>query len=324
MVELAPTPKDAILRDGSATLLRFRRDPAAASDGGALPLLLVPSLINKWYVLDLRPGASVVQALTAAGIDTFCLDWGEPGDEDRYLEWDDVVARLDRMIRRVLRVTGAPRVGLLGYCMGATLTAIEVALRPERVAAFVNLAGPIDFGQGGFLTHMTDPRWFDPEAIAAAGNMQPAQMQAGFSMLRPTTALAKWVGLLDRAHDPAAREAFEALEAWAADNVAFPAAAYLRYIRDLYQRNELVRGEHHVAGRRVDLGAIRCPTLTVVAERDAICPPAAALALREHGGSERADVLSIPGGHVGAVVGSRAARELYPALSTWLRDALCN
>ncbi|MCX4244957.1 alpha/beta fold hydrolase [Paraliomyxa miuraensis] len=321
MVELAPTPRDVILRDGGARLLRFRRgtDPSSS-----LPLLLVPSLINKWYVLDLRPGSSVVQALVGAGIDTFCLDWGEPGDEDRYLEWDDVIARLDRMIRRVLRVTGAPRVGLLGYCMGATLTAIEVALRPERVAAFVNLAGPIDFSQGGFLAHMTDARWFHPEAIASAGNMQPTQMQAGFTMLRPTAAIAKWVTLLDRAHDPAAREAFEALETWASDNVAFPAAAYVRYIRDLYQRNELVLGQHHVGGKRVDLGRIQCPLLTVVAERDTICPPAAALALGDRSGSERADVLSIPGGHVGAVVGSRAARKLYPALTTWLRDTLCN
>ena len=57
-------------------------------------MLLVPSLINRWYVLDLRPGARLAGALVDAGHDVFCLDWGVPEDEDRYLEWDDVVARL--------------------------------------------------------------------------------------------------------------------------------------------------------------------------------------------------------------------------------------
>ena len=83
-MDLAPTPKDTLFRDGTAALYRFRR-PEGAPAGGGLPLLLVPSMINRWYVLDLRRGASMADALVRAGIDTFCLDWGTPEDEDRYL-----------------------------------------------------------------------------------------------------------------------------------------------------------------------------------------------------------------------------------------------
>jgi polyhydroxyalkanoate synthase len=245
-----------------------------------------------------------------------------PGDEDRELDWDSVVERVGRAVRRVARATGVPRIGLLGYCMGGTLTAIHTALHPESIAALVDLAGPIDFAEGGRLARMVDARWFDPQAMVAAGNLHALQMQAGFVALRPTTLVAKWVGLFDRLHDAEARDAFVHLEAWSNDNVAFPAAAYIRYIRDLYQRNELVRGEHHVRGQRVDLRRIACPLLVIVASHDHICPPAAAEALVREAASEDARVLSVPGGHIGAVVGHNARTTLYPELAMWLRSHL--
>ena len=312
----APTPKDTVLRDGKASLYRFRGSAAA---GSHVPVLLVPSMINRWYVLDLREGASLAAALShKAPWDTYCLDWGIPEDEDRYFTWDDVVARLDRVVRRVLRLARASKVVVVGYCMGATVSAIHAALNPQRVAAFVNLAGPIDFSEAGRLGTMVDRRWFDPVAMTAAGNLSAHQMQSGFLALAPTGSISKWVGLADKIHDERARTAFSALEAWASDNIPFPAAAYVRYIADLYQDNQLAKGEHHVLGERVDLGAISCPVLSVVAERDAICPPNAATALNRLTSSRVKDVLSVPGGHVGAVVGSRASKELYPKMRAWI------
>jgi polyhydroxyalkanoate synthase len=165
---------------------------------------------------------------------------------------------------------------------------------------------------------MVDSRWFDPVAMTSAGNLSANQMQTGFLALAPTGSISKWVGLADKVHDPRARDAFAALEAWASDNIPFPAAAYVTYIKELYQENRLVQGEHYVLGDRVDLASISCPLLTVTAERDAICPPKSALALNALAASRTKDVLSVPGGHVGAVVGSRAAKELYPQMRAWL------
>lgn len=272
-------------------------------------MLLVPSMINRWYVLDLRAGASLAGALVDQGLDVWCLDWGAPEDEDRYLEWDDVVRRLSRMARRVRRETGSEKLSLLGYCMGATLSGIYAALEPEGVGAFANLLGPFDFSHAGYLGLVADRRWFDADAVADAGNVAPHQMQGGFHMLRPTATLAKWVGVLDRGMD----DGFKALEAWASDNIAFPAAAYRRYIRELYQENQLVKGQHRVAGRPVNLGDITCKVLTIAAARDTICPKEAALGLNR--AVKNAELLEVPGGHVGAVVGGAASRVLYPALA---------
>lgn len=313
---IAPTPKDTVFQDGKASLYRFR---GSARAGSHVPVLIVPSMINRWYIVDLREGASLANALSAgAPWDTYCLDWGVPEDEDRYLSWDDVVARLERMVRHILRITGAPKLAIVGYCMGATVSGIYAALHPERVAAFVNLAGPFDFSLSGRLGTMVDARWFEPVAMTSAGNLGAQQMQGGFLALSPTGSISKWVGLFDKFYDPKARAAFGALETWSSDNVPFPGAAYVTYIKELYQENRLIRGEHSVRGELVDLKRITCPVMSVVAERDVICPPKAAIAFNDHTSSLVKDVLSVPGGHVGAVVGSRAAKELYPRMRGWL------
>lgn len=319
--ELMPSPRDTVLTDGSSALYRFR-DVAGARRPGHMPLLLVPSMINRWYVLDLRKGYSFTEALVSAGIDTWCLDWGIARDEDRDLSWPEVIDRIGRMVRRVKRETGAPKVGILGYCMGATLASIYTALEPDSVAALVNLAGPIDFSKSGFLGEMVDPRWFNPSAIAAAGNVAPTQMQSGFTAMRPTLNVSKMVGLIDRAATPGAVEGFQAIEAWGNDNIPFPGAAYETYIREMYQQNLLPKGEHRVRGRKVDLGAIKCPVLAIGSEKDTICPLPAARALLELSGSTDKELLTVTGGHVGAVIGSKASKHLYPSTAKWLLPRL--
>ncbi|MFZ5443734.1 MAG: alpha/beta fold hydrolase [Myxococcota bacterium] len=317
-VTMMPTQKSTVLTDGPASLYRFTplNDVAPAK---AAPVLLVPSMINRWYVLDLRPGSSVAEALVKAGLDTWLLDWGAPQDEDRYFTWAEGVQRLDRMLRRVRRETGKDKVTVLGYCMGATLSSVHAALHPELYAGFINLLGPIDFKESGQLGRMVDRRWFDAEVVAEAGNVSPQQMQSGFKLLRPTQDASKLVTLVDKLFDPSFRTAFKALESWASDNVAFPAAAYTTYIGELYQENQLVQGKHHVLGQQVDLKKIVCPLLTIAADKDTICPPKAATALNAAVGSAETKVLPVPGGHVGAVVGSKAAEKLYPALVDWMK-----
>lgn len=320
---MAPTPYDTLYREGTSRLLHFRGVSDSARAAGP-PVLLVPSMIHRWSVLDLRPGGSLVAALLEAGLDVYCLDWGVPEDEDRFRTWDDAVARVARAVRRTQRHCELPKIALLGFSLGATLGAIHTALQPDAIAAFVNLAGPIDFSHAGCLARMVDARWFDAEAIASAGNISGAQIYAGIAALRPMGQLARLWELAAHAHDPSARAAFFALEAWVNEPVPFPAAAYVRYIRELYQGNDLVRGAHHIAGRRVDLRAISCPVRVVVATQDAICPPAAATALLRHCSTRDGDVLTIPGGHVTSVVGPHASTHFYPALAGWLKSKQCN
>lgn len=311
------TPADVVHREARWRLLRYRARPAGV--GFHTPVLLVPSLINRHYVLDLQPGKSFVEWLVARGHDVFAIDWGTPEDEDRFATFDDVADTwLGRAVRRTCALAGAERAHLLGYCLGGTLVVAHAAVHPERVASIVALAAPVSFHDEGLLSLWTRSASFDVGAVVdALGNVPPWLMQPAFHMLRPTLGLWKAVHLVDRAWDDQYLDGFLALERWGNDNVAFPGEAYRRYVEELYRHDALARGTFSLGGRPVRLERITCPTLAVTFEHDNIVPWRSAAVLLDLVGAADKQRIHLPGGHVGAVVSRKAAETLWPALSGW-------
>lgn len=316
------TPADVVFSENKWRLLRYRPRPAGLAF--RTPVLLVPSLINRHYVLDLTPGKSFAEYLVKQGHDVFCLDWGTPGDEDRLQTFDDIC---DRALGRATRVAAGhgerDEVHLLGYCMGGILTAIHAAVRPAYVASLVELAAPVRFHDEGLLSAWMRTSTFDVDAMVDAfGNVPWQLMQSSFHLLRPTLSLSKAVGLLDRAWNDEFLDGFLALETWGNDNVSLPGEFYRRYAR-MYRDDELMRGTFSLSGHPVRLADIRCPLLTVTFEHDNIVPWRSAAELHERASSPDKHHLHQQGGHVGAVVSKSAARGLWPRISQfWAeRDA---
>lgn len=313
------TPHTVVWTENKWRLLRF----SPAKKTYATPILMVPSLINRWYVLDLGPQRSLIEWLVAQGHEVFCIDWGTPGAEDRYLTWDDIAGRyVGRALRIAARETG--RAHVLGYCLGGTLATSYVAAFPEGVASLLALAAPIDFEHGGIMSTWTRTPTFDVAAIINAfGNVPHQLMQASFNMLRPTLRAQKMVAVLDRAWDDEFLDGFLATETWGNDNVSFPGACYAQYITELYRENRLVKGTFSVLGRRAALENITCPVLAIAFAEDHIVPVPSAQPLIDGVGSRDKQILVDRGGHVGAVVSRKAAGRLWPAMSTfWAqRDA---
>ena len=315
------TPHSVVWTENKWRLLRF----APEQPKYARPVLLVPSLINRWYVLDLGHGRSLVEWLVAQGHEVYCIDWGTPGDEDRYLTWDDIGGRyVGRAVRLCARASRSGDVHVLGYCLGGTIATAYVAAFPERVASLTALAAPVDFEHAGIMSAWTRTRTFDVRSILEAfGNVPWPLMQASFRMLRPTLQAAKVVGLLDRAWDDEFLDGFLATERWGNDNVSFPGECYARYIDELYRENRLVAGTFTVLGRPARLPSIMCPVLAVAFADDHIVPLPSAQPLIDQVGARDKQIIVDRGGHVGAVVSRKAADRLWPALSTfWAqRDA---
>jgi polyhydroxyalkanoate synthase subunit PhaC len=311
-VPVGLTPRETVWQERQWQLFRF----APVERRFATPILLIPSLINRWYVLDLSPGRSLVEWLVGRGHEVYCIDWGTPRPEDRYLELDDICdGAIGRAMRRAGRTSPDGQVHLLGYCLGGTLAAIHCAARPERIASLVALAAPIDFHQGGLLACWSTTATFDLDSlIDAFGNVPWPLMQASFQLLRPTLPLQKSVTLLERAWNDEFLGGFLAAERWGSDNVSFPGAAYRRYIVELYRENRLMTDRFALSGRPARLGAIECPTMVVSFESDNIVPHASATALLDKIGSRDKQHLHLAGGHVGAVVSRRAAEKLWPAM----------
>jgi polyhydroxyalkanoate synthase len=307
------TPHTVVWAENKWKLMRFGtgRGPYKT------PVLLVPSLINRWYVLDLGPGRSLIEWLVARGHDVFCIDWGTPGDEDRYLTWDDIAGRyVGRAVRVAARYGRSGDVHVLGYCLGGTLATSYVAAFPDRVASLLALAAPIDFEHAGIMSQWTRTPTFDVGAIVEAfGNVPWRLMQASFQMMKPTLPAQKLVALADRAWDDEFLEGFLATERWGTDNVSFPGACYARYITELYRENRLVRGGFSVAGRPSRLEAIHCPTLALAFADDHIVPLASAQPLIDRISTADKHLEVMRGGHVGAVVSRKAADRLWPLMS---------
>lgn len=307
------TPHTVAWAENKWRLLRF----TPAERRYATPILLVPSLINRWYVLDLGPGRSFIEWLVARGHEVLCVDWGTPDDEDRYLTWDDIGGRyLGRAVRIAAREAG--RTHLLGYCFGGTLTTAYAAAFPEGIATLTALAAPVDFAHAGIMATWTRTASFDVGAIVdACGNVPWPLMQASFQLLKPTLNAAKLVTLLERAWDDEFLDGFLATERWGNDNVSFPGACYQRYIEELYRGNRLVAGTFAVCGRPARLPELRCPLLAIAFSGDHIVPLACAQPVIELAGSRDKQLIVERGGHVGAVVSRKAADRLWPALHTF-------
>jgi polyhydroxyalkanoate synthase len=312
------TPADVVFQENKWKLLRYVPRPQGLAY--KTPLLLIPSLINKHYVLDLMPGKSFAEWFVAQGHDVWCIDWGTPGDEDRYVTFDDVVdGIIGRAMNQVAKRAGVTKTHVLGYCMGGTLAAAHAAVHPERLQSFIALAAPVGFDDGGLLSKWTRSTSFDVETMVDACGIVPWQlMQSAFHMLRPTLGLSKAVMLLDRAWNDEFLDGYLALETWGNDNVSLPGEFYKTYVKDLYREDALMKGTLHLNGRAAKLSNIDCPTLCVTFGHDNIVPRSASAALLEKISSRDKQELHLDGGHVGAVVSKHAAKTLWPQLSQWL------
>ncbi len=309
------TPSDVVFTENKWRLLRYRARPAGLAHH--TPVLLVPSLINRHYVLDLMPGKSFAAFLVDQGYDVYCIDWGTPADEDRYVTFDDICDKaLGRAIRRAAKTSQAASVHLLGYCLGGLFTTIHAAVHQELIASMCVLAAPVKFdGVDGMLESWTRTPTFDVRALVdGVGNVPWQLLQSAFHMLRPTLTLSKTMHMIDRAWDDEFLDGFLALEAWGNDNVSFPGECYARYIEEIYRADALAKGTFTLSGKPARLENVVCPLLVVSFEHDSIVPKDAAAALIDLAGSKVKKHLHLPGGHVGAVVSRAAAKRLWPII----------
>ncbi len=315
--QVAQTPADEIWRQGRVRLLRYR--PTAAQLY-PIPVLCVPSLINRYYILDLLPERSLMQRLVSLGLDVYMLDWGRPTAADAGISLDDhLTLYLHQALDAVLSHSRAPQATLLGYCMGGTFAAIYAALDGSRVANLVNLAGPINYHDDGIFSLLTRADWFDADKLVTAyGNIPAALLCATFQMLRPTSHLRRALYLAEQMDNDDYVRSFAAMQLWIFDQVDFPGAAFRRYIQALYQQNQLIHFRFTVHDRLVDLGRITCPVLTIASEHDETAPAHSVAILNDLVSSPDQELLLLKGPHVGMVAGRSAPQHLWPPLAAWL------
>ena len=300
----------ALWREGASRLLDY--------GGTGPPLLLVPSLVNRGYILDLSQQASFVRWLAGQGFRPYLMDWGHPGEAERSFTLTDyIVARLEPALDAIL-AEHHRGVGVIGYCMGGTLATALAARRQQSLSALVLMATPWDF-------HATDAgraralsSWYETaqSAVDEWGELPVDAIQALFAGLDPLLVAKKFIRFAERDPSSPAAEAFVAVEDWLNDGVPLTAGVAHECLAGWYGRNEPAMRNWRVAGETVDPGKLRLPTLALIPSADRIVPPASAAALAA--AIPGAESLTAPLGHIGMIAASGATDHVWRPLAHWL------
>jgi polyhydroxyalkanoate synthase len=316
---LGTTPKETILSIGTLKLHHFR---PVCDSVYRVPVLIVTSLVNQPYILDLVPGQSMVGHLLNQGFDVYMIEWGRPRREHADLTLEaHVLERLPACVARVLAHSGQPRLSIIGYCVGGLLSVLYAATHAGPGTPLANLAcmaTPIDADGLTSLRTWMGPD-FDTEALLARhGNVPGEWVQNALRALRPFGKPAGALNLLNQIDQPDVVTSHLRMGKWETDNLPFPGTVFRRMVDDFLRGNRIVRGEFELAGQRVDLGRITVPFVHVIAQDDHITPRDASKPLVELVGSRDRQEIVVKGGHVGLVAGRGAQTRMWPALEAWL------
>jgi len=286
--------------------------------GEGPPVLFVPSLVNRSYILDLSRRQSLLRWLAGRDVNPWLVDWGAPGPEERAFTLDDYVAdRLAKAIDVVVRRTGRPVV-LVGYCMGGLLALGAALLRRDLVAGLGLLATPWDFhaGDGARARALAAAVPMLEPQLSLFGVLPVDTLQALFAGLDPFAILRKFEGFARLDPDSPRARLFVALEDWLNDGVPLAAPVARECLTGWYGENRPTLGTWTIAGTRIDPAAFDGPTLALIPARDRIVPPESAAALAE--ALPNCETVSPGAGHIGMVVGTGVRESVWQPLAQWI------
>lgn len=276
--------------------------------GDGPPLIVVPSLINPPFVLDLAAHNSLMRWLATQGVRPLLVDWGTPAADER---GRDIAGHVEELLVPLIDALGE-RPLLAGYCLGGTMALGAAAIRPPRALALI--ATPWRFsGFPDAARAEIAALWAAAEPTCRALGLVPMEvLQSGFWRLDPARTVAKYEAFAEMAEGSAEAAAFVALEDWANAGAPLTYAAGAEMFR-LFAENLTGRGAWRVGGVTVDPQALPCPVADFVSLTDRIVPAASAT-----GVAARRELSS---GHVGMIVGRKAQDQLWRPLATFLRGA---
>jgi polyhydroxyalkanoate synthase len=303
------TAAAVVYRENKLRLLRLL-DESGQPRHGRPPVLFVPAPVSRYFIMDLLPGRSFAGYVAAAGFDVYIADFGTPSREDRFADLEYYVEGLvRRCVRTISALTGEPQINIVGYCLGGTLSLLYAALHPETVRRLVLLTTTVDGDVEGGIPWVAHKMGLAGEDFDNPRLVPAAEVKSWFEMLAPgsNSLIGRVSDLWDRLDDtPDRLREVRTMASWVDDVVPAPG----RLLAELYRKlgpgaNGLMKGTAAVGDRAVDTRSVAMPVLSVLAEKDTIAPPAGVDAIRSI--VPHAEVLRLPGGHVGIVAGRAAA-----------------
>lgn len=335
--DVAVTPGKVVYRNALIELIRYAPQTAKVHPE---PVLIVPSWIMKFYILDLSPHNSLVRYLVGQGHTVYMLSWRNPDAQDAQLTMDDYL-RLG--VLDALQAVGAQHgtqvpVHAMGYCLGGTLLAIAAAALARETGvqgqnqlpplqSLTLLAAQTDFSEPGELGLFIDEGQIAllDHITRGQGYLSGKQMAGSFEFLHSRDLV--WARRM-REYLLGERDQPNDLMAWNADTTRMPARMHHEYLVALYLNNALAAHSYRVEGRTVSLGDIDLPVFMVGTQRDHVSPWRSVYKLHHlcdaeitfvlTSGGHNAGIISEPGhAHRSYQMDTRRAQGAWVEPDTW-------
>lgn len=316
-VNMAATPGQVVFRNRLIELIRYEPQTERVRE---VPLLLCPPWINKYYIVDLAPGKSLVEFAVQQGFQCFVISYRNPDESmsdvgfDDYLELGPLAA-----VDAVCEITGARHVNTLAVCLGGTLNtcllAYHDAIDERRVHSSAYLNCLNDFSGAGTLGDVfADEATVDrlTRRMESTGYLDAKDMAHTFDLLRANDLVFNYVvsnWLLGESPP-----AFDLL-AWNNDSTNMPAAMHSTYLKRCYIDNALARDEMELLGERLMVSGITQDTYVVAAVDDHIVPWRSSYRTTQLFKGDSRFALS-SAGHIAGIVNPPG-----PKPKVWLNDA---
>lgn len=299
----------------------FRYDPVGEVRRD--PVLIIHSLVTRAHVFDLQPGSSLVEDLIRAGHPVYLLDWGVPGPTQSHNALETYCDLLiPSAVDAVLVDSDRDTVDMLGYCLGAILSAISAAGNVDvPVRNMVMLAPPIDFGILGLAGKLLQEGRIEPdELIDETGNVPASLLVTSFRLAQPTLDVVTTANYWQALPDQRALGSHLAILGWSANHIPFPGTAFRQVVQLFIRERCLESGVVPLVGGDVHLEDLKARVLCVTGERDSLVPPESSAGLERALKGVPVDRISVNAGHAGLFVGRTARTGAVPRILSWLEE----
>jgi polyhydroxyalkanoate synthase len=296
---LANTPGGVVYENELIQLIQYQ---ATTDKVHAVPLVIVPSVVNKFYILDLAPESSFVRYYVSQGYTVFIVSWRSTSPALQHLTWDDYVEKgVIAAIEVASEITKEEKVNALGYCVGGSLLACALAVLASKgkhpVASMAQLIAMLDYSDPGEIGVYLGRTFLDQrlKALSRGGIVSGKELSRAFASLRANDLV--WSFVIDNYLKGKMPYAFD-LFYWNSDDSNLPGPMFSSYLRECYAENRLVKpGAMTVCGEPVDLRLIDVPTYIFNASEDHLVPWKSGYESVKHSRGEVEFVLG-GGGHI--------------------------
>ena len=298
---MAVTPGKIVLRTEMFELIHYK---PSTDQVHALPVLLVPPQIGRYYFTDLTPGRSFAEYVVSQGLQYFAISWRNPSPDERAFGMEGYVAAVIEAMEAIMAITAQPKVNMVGFCAGGITTAITAACLAAKgrdlVNSFTLCVAMIDFDNDASLGAFRLPAMLTVAKAQSSmkGVLPGSDLSKIFAWLRPNDLIWNyWVNNYLMGEEPAP---FDIL-AWNNDSSNMAAQLHKDFL-NIFDNNLLIEpGAYEVLGAPVDLSEVTCDMFIVGAVTDHLTPWKACYKSARLIGGERTFALS-NGGHVAALV----------------------